>query len=122
MGRDSDHPLVLVVEDEPFVRMIAAEGLEDAGFEVIEAASADEALHILDTREDVGVLFTDVNMPGSVDGVELARMVHRRWPDLRIIVTSGRDRPPVPDDSLFLPKPYRPREVAHVIEELIRAA
>ena len=122
MGRDSEHPLVLVVEDEPFVRMIAAEGLEDAGFEVIEAASADEALAILNTRNDVGVLFTDVNMPGSVDGVELARMVHQRWPDLRIIVTSGRDRPAMPEDGRFVPKPYRPGQVAHVIEELISAA
>jgi CheY-like chemotaxis protein len=119
------HPLVLVVEDEPFVRMIAAEGLEDAGFDVIEAASADDALKVLNARPDVGVLFTDVNMPGSVDGVELARMVHARWPNLRIVVTSGKDRPrsaDLPDDGRFLPKPYRPGEVAHVIEELLGAA
>ncbi|HET9160801.1 MAG TPA: response regulator [Caulobacteraceae bacterium] len=124
MGR-TDHTLVLVVEDEPFVRMIAAEGLEDAGFEVIEAASADDALEILDSRDDVGVLFTDVNMPGSVDGVGLARMVHERWPQLRIVITSGMDRPrrgEIPDDGRFVPKPYRPGEVAHVIEELIAAA
>ena len=104
------------------IRMLAADSLEDSGYRVLEAADAAEALRILEEHDEVSVLFTDVNMPGSVDGVELARMVHRRWPDLRIIVTSGRDRPPVPDDSLFLPKPYRPREVAHVIEELIRAA
>jgi CheY-like chemotaxis protein len=125
MGRDSKHPLVLVVEDEPFVRMIAAEGLEDAGFAVIEAATADDALKILNSRDDVGVLFTDVNMPGSVDGVELARMVHERWPQLRIIITSGRDRPQrsdIPDDGRFVAKPYRPGEVATVISELITDA
>jgi len=122
MGRFSEHTLVLVVEDEPFVRMIAAEGLEDAGFNVIEAATADEALRILSSRDDVGVLFTDVNMPGSVDGVELARLVHERWPALRIVITSGKDRPAVPDDGRFLPKPYRPGQVARVIEQLISAA
>lgn len=125
MGRNSNHPLVLVVEDEPFVRMIAAEGLEDAGFAVIEAATADDALKILNTRDDVGVLFTDVNMPGSVDGVELARMVHERWPELRIIITSGRDRPSredIPELGRFVAKPYRPGDVAHVIEQLIKDA
>jgi len=125
MGRDSKHPLVLVVEDEPFVRMIAAEGLEDAGFQVIEAATADDALKILNARDDVGVLFTDVNMPGSVDGVELARMVHERWPLLRIIITSGRDRPQrsdIPEEGRFVAKPYRPGEVASVISELITDA
>jgi CheY-like chemotaxis protein len=123
MGR-KQQPLVLVVEDEPFVRMIATEGLEDAGFEVIEAASADDALRILNSRDDVGVLFTDVNMPGSCDGVELARLVHERWPALRIVITSGRDRPPVgeiPDDGRFVAKPYRTDEVAGVIAELIGA-
>jgi CheY-like chemotaxis protein len=121
MGRN-DQTLVLVVEDEPFVRMIAAEGLEDAGFEVLEAASADDALEILDSRDDVGVLFTDVNMPGSVDGVGLAKLVHERWPELRIVITSGMDRPrakDIPDEGRFVAKPYRPGDVAHVIEELI---
>jgi len=125
MGRNSKNPLVLVVEDEPFVRMIATEGLEDAGFKVIEAATADDALMILNARDDVGVLFTDVNMPGTVNGVELARMVHERWPQLRIIITSGRDRPrreDIPDDGCFVAKPYRPGEVVHVIEQLIRDA
>jgi CheY-like chemotaxis protein len=123
MGR-KQQPLVLVVEDEPFVRMIATEGLEDAGFEVIEAASADDALRILNSRDDVGVLFTDVNMPGSCDGVELARLVHERWPALRIVITSGRDRPPVgeiPDDGRFVAKPFRTDEVSGVIAELIGA-
>ena|SRR5436190_12151091 len=115
-------PLVLVVEDEPLVRMIATEGLEYEGFPVIEAASADDALAILSSRDDVGVLFTDVNMPGKIDGVELARMVHERWPALRIVITSGRDvveRAAIPDDGRFVAKPYRTGEVARIIEELV---
>lgn len=101
--------------------MVAAEGLYDAGFDVIEASSADDALRILNSRGDVGVLFTDVNMPGSVDGVELARLVHERWPELLIVVTSGRDhsRLDLPQEGRFVPKPYKPDDVAHVIEQLI---
>lgn len=123
MGQ-SHHPLVLVVEDEPFVRMLATEGLEDAGFEVIEAANADDALRILDDRDDVGVLFTDVNMPGSVDGIELARLVHQRSPNLRIVVTSGRDwlrRSQIPRLSEFVAKPYRTEDVARLIGQMISA-
>ena len=115
-------PLVLVVEDEPFVRMVATEGLEDAGFEVIEAASADDALRILSSRDDVGVLFTDINMPGSCDGVELARLVHERWPALRIVITSGKEHlraSEIPDEGRFVPKPYWPGQIADVIEEMI---
>jgi two-component system, response regulator PdtaR len=119
------HPLVLVVEDEPLVRMIAAEGLEDAGFEVLEAETAADALAILKSRSDVGVLFTDVNMPGELDGVELARLVHEQWPELRIVVTSGKDhllKAQIPDEGRFVPKPYRTHEVVHVIEEMMSAA
>lgn len=124
MGQ-ATHPLVLVVEDEPLVRMVAAEGLEDAGFEVLEAESAADALDILNARSDVGVLFTDVNMPGDVDGVELARLVHERWPALRIVVTSGRDhlkKSEIPDEGRFVAKPYRTHEVVHLIEEMVNAA
>lgn len=120
MGR-ARQPLVLVVEDEPLVRMVAAEGLYDAGFEVIEAESADDALDILAARDDVGVLFTDVNMPGSVDGAELARLVHDRWPELRIVITSGRDfvGAGLPEDGRFVAKPYNPGEIARVIAAMM---
>lgn len=116
-------PLVLVVEDEPLVRMVAADGLNDEGFDVLEAGSAQEALDILNARSDVGVLFTDVNMPGSVDGVQLARLVHERWPNLRVVVTSGRepgDLRSLLRDAAFVPKPYLPYEIAQVIHRLVR--
>ena len=99
--------LVLLVDDEPLIRLVAADGLEDAGYDVVEAASASEALKILQTRGDVGVLFTDVNMPGDLDGLGLAGLVHDRWPNIKLVVTSGRPLAGhVPDDGRFLTKPY----------------
>lgn len=115
-------PLVLIVDDEPLVRMIAAEGLFDAGFEVIEAESAEDALGILAARPDIGVLFTDINMPGGVDGVELANLVHARWPRLCIVITSGQDHlraGAMPQAGRFVPKPYRADDVVHVIGQMI---
>lgn len=115
-------PLVLIVDDEPLVRMIAAEGLFDAGFEVIEAESAEDALRILAARSDVSVLFTDINMPGGVDGVELAHRVHARWPGLCIVITSGQDHlraGAMPESGRFVPKPYRADHVANLIGEMI---
>jgi CheY-like chemotaxis protein len=82
--------VVLLVEDEPLVRMLGVDVLEDAGFTVVEAANASEALRALETRTDVRVLFTDVNMPGELDGLELARVVHQRWPDIRLLIASGQ--------------------------------
>ena len=76
----NDPPVVLLVEDELLVRMTAADELEEAGFQVLEAANADVALTVLEARSDeVHVLFTDVHMPGSIDGMELAEQVHARW-------------------------------------------
>ncbi|MDR6789316.1 CheY-like chemotaxis protein [Sphingomonas sp. BE138] len=101
---------VLIVEDELFVRMIGADALEEAGYRVMEAASADEALAILERADNVQVLFTDIRMPGSMDGLTLAKVVHERWPNIRILLTSGDTHPStdaIPDDGRFLPKPYR---------------
>jgi CheY-like chemotaxis protein len=106
-ARPSRHPLVLIVDDEPLVRLVAADALADAGFEVLEADSADHALELMRSRDDVAVLFTDINMPGTLDGLALAEMVHQNWPSVRIVVTSGRVlTAPVPDDGKFLCKPY----------------
>lgn len=101
--------VVLLVEDDMLVRMIVAEVLADAGFAVIECASAEQALAALQTRPDVQVLFTDVNMPGALDGLALARIVHQQWPAVGIAIGSGRIRPgpgEIPPGTRFLAKPY----------------
>lgn len=119
----SNAPLVLIVEDEPLVREIAAAAIQDAGYEVVEAANAHEAVDILRTRADVGVLFTDVDMPGNLDGLALARLVHEQWPAIRLVVTSGRSLPdPVPDDGRFVAKPYSLRHLADTLASVTACA
>ena len=86
-------PVVLLVEDELFVRMATADALMDAGFDVIETANAQAAHEVLLHRADIQVLFTDVKMPGSMDGLELASLVRRRWPHILVVITSGHLEP-----------------------------
>jgi DNA-binding NtrC family response regulator len=112
-------PLVLIVEDEPMVRELAGVAIADAGFEIVEAADAQQALEILNTRSDVGVLCTDVDMPGAMNGLQLASLVHERWPAIRLVVTSGRPLPaPVPDNGRFLSKPYSLRALAQTVADI----
>jgi len=85
-------PVVLVVEDEPLLRMLAVEVVEDAGFIAIEARDADEAVILLESRNDIVLLFTDINMPGSMDGLKLAHAVRNRWPPIKILVVSGEQQ------------------------------
>ena len=100
-------PIVLVVEDEPLIRAFVREELEGAGFDVVEATNADQAISILERRSDIRLVFTDVDMPGSMDGAKLAAAVRDRWPPIHIIITSGKARPPImPLDAIFIPKPY----------------
>src|SRR3546814_5839000 len=100
-------PRVLVAEDDTLVRIAIAEALRDAGFRVMEAASADEALAYLEAAERVDLVFSDIQMPGSLDGFGLARRLRGRHPELPIILTSGNAaRPDDMDGALFLPKPY----------------
>jgi DNA-binding NtrC family response regulator len=101
---------ILLVEDEPVIRAVGMDALEEAGFEVIEAIDADDAVRILESLGEVHVLFTDIRMPGSMNGLELAQLVHERWPAMKILVTSGDTWPThkqLPDHGHFLPKPYR---------------
>src|SRR5258706_6612138 len=86
-------PNVLVVEDEMLLRMRAVDIVEDAGFRSVEAVNADEALSILESRSDISLLFTDIQMPGSMDGLKLAHAVHDRWPSIKIILVSGQVKP-----------------------------
>ena len=112
-------PVVLVVEDEFLLRMDAADVIAAAGFEVIEAVNADEAIEILESRSDITVVFTDIQMPGSMDGLKLARAVRGRWPPIKIIATSGNvGQVDLPEGGRFLPKPYSPAQVTGVLREL----
>jgi CheY-like chemotaxis protein len=119
-GNSAKAPAVLIVEDEPLVRMGAVNLIEDAGFEVIEAANADEAMRILGSRSDVRVVFTDIHMPGSMDGLKLAHAVRNRWPPIKIILTSGRDliaEQALPEGGRFFVKPYNPIEILDALRE-----
>ncbi|ACK49820.1 response regulator receiver protein [Methylocella silvestris BL2] len=123
--RRQPQPVVLVVEDEPFIRMLGADVLEDAGFAVIEAANADEALRVLALRSDVAAVFTDVEMPGSIDGVALASRIHDRWPRIGVVLTSGRrvfGPDALPKTDRFVPKPYAPALLLVEIEAVIARA
>jgi CheY-like chemotaxis protein len=122
-ARDPAPTIVLLVEDEPLVRMCAADILEDEGFEVIEAATAPAALSILEKRDDVTALFTDIDMPGGMNGLELAGIVHARWPHIALVVTSGRYRvgaDHLPGDGIFIGKPYAAAAPVRIIRELMR--
>src|SRR6476661_880685 len=89
----TDVPKVLVVEDEMVLRMRAADIVEDAGFCPVEAVNADEAISVLESRSDIALLLTDIQMPGSIDGLKLAHAVHERWPSIKIILVSGQVNP-----------------------------
>jgi len=109
----------LVVDDEALVRMNAVDVVEEAGFEVIEASNADEAIRILEERDDIVLIVTDIDMPaGSMNGLRLAAKVKRRWPPIQIIVVSGHysaTDADLPADSVFLPKPYHSEQlIAHI--------
>lgn len=112
------HPLVLVVEDDPLVRLDMALALSDAGFAVIEVPDAGEALEVLETRHTVGVVFTDVEMPGALDGLDLARIIAERWPEIAVLVTSGHRRAEAIDPRRFFPKPYDSRAVISRMQQL----
>ena len=118
---ESRRPVVLIVEDEFLLRMDAVDMIEAAGFEVVEAANADSAIEILEARPDITVIFTDIQMPGSMDGVKLARAVRGRWPPIKIVATSGHVRvseTDLPEGGRFLAKPYSPAQVTGVLREL----
>jgi DNA-binding NtrC family response regulator len=114
---------VLVVEDEAMIRVEAAAFFEEeGGFKVYEASNADQAVRLLAERGDIGVLFTDVEMPGSMNGLQLAHYASRNFGGLKIIVTSGRGKIEaalLPENALFLNKPYR---LASVVDKLRRLA
>ncbi|MGA9602644.1 MAG: response regulator [Methyloceanibacter sp.] len=112
---------MLVVEDELLSRLHAVSLVEEAGYSAIEASNADEAIAILEARKDIRVVFTDIDMPGSMDGLKLARAIRDRWPPIELILTSGhfavRERD-LPERGRFFAKPYRDEEVISTLRQL----
>lgn len=109
---------VLVVEDEALLLFSIADDLRDEGFKVLEASSADAAIRLLETHPEIAVVFTDIDMPGSMDGLRLSAAVSERWPPVKIVVTSGKNRPAaeaLPKNGVFVPKPYTHKNVAAII-------
>jgi two-component system, response regulator PdtaR len=114
-------PVILIVEDEFLIRMDAVDMIGSAGFDVVEAQSADEAVVILQDRPDIAVVFTDIQMPGSMDGLKLAAAIRCRWPPIKIVATSGLlkiGEDDLPAGSRFLPKPYNARQIVGALREL----
>ena len=126
MGTAESRSTVILVEDEALVRMIASDILtEKGGYRVLEAAHAEEALTLLESRHDVRLVFTDVEMPGSLDGFALARIVDMRFPGIKVIVTSGRMTPgagDLPKGTRFLPKPYAPLALVGMMRGILDEA
>ena len=115
-------PNVLVVEDEMLLRMRAVDMVEDAGYTSVEAVDADEAVTILEARSDIALLFTDIQMPGSMDGLRLAHAVHERWPPIKIILVSGALKlanSDIPANSRFFGKPLEAKEMIAEMQEMI---
>ena len=120
----SKRPVVLIVEDEFLLRIDAVDIVAAAGFEVLEAGNADEAIDILEAHPDITVVFTDIQMPGSMDGLKLAQAIRGRWPPIKIIATSGHPdvgELDLPEGGRFLPKPYSPDQIVRTLRELTSA-
>jgi two-component system, response regulator PdtaR len=105
--------------------MLAVEVVEEAGFVVLEAADADQAVALLESRPDISLLFTDIDMPGSMDGLKLAHAVRDRWPPIKILLVSGQVRPQtseLPSNSCFVGKPYRAAAMIEQLRSIVSSA
>ena len=118
-----DSPVyVLVVEDDFLNRLHAVNLVEDAGYIAVEASNADEAITILEARKDIRIVFTDIDMPGSMDGLKLAHAIRERWPPIELILTSGHfdlSHDEIPERGRFFPKPYRDQEIISALQHFI---
>jgi len=120
-----DRIAALVVEDEPLIRMAIIDSLEDEGFDVFEAENADQAIVLLADNPSIQIMFTDIDMPGSLDGLKLAAAVRDRWPPVQIVVTSGHhivEIADLPEGSMFFSKPYNHRDIAASFRRLVAGA
>jgi CheY-like chemotaxis protein len=120
VGMEFRKTVVLVVEDNPLIRMVAVDNVVTAGFEALEASDADEAIRILEARPDIHLVFTDVEMQGSMDGLKLAHYIRGRWPPVKLILVSGKtllDESHLPAEAQFFAKPY---DDGAILETMIR--
>ncbi len=111
--------LVLIVEDDPLIRVDVTCNVEDAGYDVITASSADQAIELLETKPEISIVITDIEMPGSMDGLKLAAAVRKRWPPIELIITSAFRNPnadEMPERSLFLSKPYAVQDLHKALD------
>lgn len=118
----TNRPIVLVVEDDPLLRMAGADMIEMAGFDVIEASNGIEAVGVLESRADIDIVFSDIDMPPGLDGIKLATLVRHRWPPIGIILVSGHGSPgnnDLPARAIFFPKPYREDVVVATMRKLV---
>jgi CheY-like chemotaxis protein len=123
-GEILNRPVVLLVEDEPMVRLTQVDILKEAEFWVLEAQDADEAFEILKSRPEINVVLTDVDMPGSIDGFEFARLVRQGWPEVAVLVISGKTSPgpgDLPPGAHFLHKPVRSSKLTEIVQQIIPA-
>ena len=114
-------PAVLIVEDETLIRMDAVGMIMEAGFSTYEASSADQAILLMEQHAEIGILFTDIEMPGSMDGLKLAAFVRDRWPPVVIIIVSGAmgmDTTTFPEGAFFFPKPYSTSQIIAPLHEI----
>jgi CheY-like chemotaxis protein len=119
---NQDIVVVLVVEDQPLIRAMAVEMVEQAGFLAIEASSADEAIAILESRDDIRLVFTDVQMPGSMDGLRLAHAIRERWPPVQLVLASGAEileERQIPQGARFFRKPYDEELIGSTLKLLL---
>lgn len=111
--------VILAVEDEFLILEFLADVLADVGFDVLTASNADEAILLLEHRTDICLLITDIDMPGSMDGMHLAAIVRNRWPPVRIVITTGKGLPrTLPPDARFIPKPYASNDMVELVVSL----
>jgi CheY-like chemotaxis protein len=113
---------ILVVEDEPLVRELMVEALSERGLKIIEASTGDEALQVFLAHPEIAVVFTDITLPGKLNGCDLAREIHARRPDVSVMLTSGRALPlnyKIPEGGIFIPKPYSQGAVVRLISSLL---
>jgi len=114
--------VVLIIENEMMIRLGAIDLVLSAGYEALDARNADEAIRILESRHDIDLVFTDVQMPGTIDGIKLANFIRGRWPPVKLLVASGNailEESSLPSGSRFFSKPYDDHAITDAMAKLL---